>query len=141
SQTCTIAHGDGTVGGDDVTSIAVTCTTNHYTINGAVTGLAGTGLVLQQSGANDKPLSADGAFAFTAPVASGTTYDVTVRAQPTNPSQTCVLSNASGMVGAADVTGVSVTCTTDTFSIGGNVSGLSGTGLVLQNHGGDDLPL
>jgi 6-phosphogluconolactonase (cycloisomerase 2 family) len=34
---------------------------------------------------------------------------------------------------------VAVACTTTTFAVGGNVAGLSGTGLVLQNNGGDDV--
>jgi hypothetical protein len=32
-----------------------------------------------------------------------------------------------------------VTCTTSTFTVGGTVSGLTGTGLLLRNNGGDDL--
>src|SRR5205814_923791 len=39
----------------------------------------------------------------------------------------------------ANVTNVTVTCTTNTHTIGGTVGGLSGTGLVLQNNGGDNL--
>ena len=43
-------------------------------------------------------------------------------------------------MGSANVTSVAVTCTTNvtSFSVGGSVSGLSGT-VVLQDNGGDDL--
>ena len=60
----------------------------------------------------------------------------------TNPAgQTCSVANGSGTVGSAGVTNVAVTCTANaagTYSIGGTVSGLSGT-VVLQDNGGDDL--
>ena len=42
-------------------------------------------------------------------------------------------------MGSANVTNVAVTCTTNpTYSVGGRVSGLSGT-VVLQDNGGDNL--
>ena len=39
------------------------------------------------------------------------------------------------------VSDVQVDCSTDSFSIGGTISGLAGTGLVLRNNGGDDLTI
>ena len=59
----------------------------------------------------------------------------------TNPSgQTCTVSNGSGTMASANITNVAVSCTGSlaTFSVGGTVSGLSGT-VVLQNNGGNDL--
>ena len=58
----------------------------------------------------------------------------------TNPSgQTCTVSNGSGTVAAANVTNVAVSCAAAaSFSVGGAVSGLSGT-VVLQDNGGDNL--
>ena len=58
----------------------------------------------------------------------------------TNPSgQTCTVSGGSGTVGSANVTSVAVSCASvATYSVGGSVSGLSGT-VVLQDNGGDDL--
>ena len=53
-----------------------------YTIGGTVSGLAGTGLVLQDNGGNNLALSANGAFTFGNSVSSGTTYAVTVLTQP-----------------------------------------------------------
>ena len=40
--------------------------------------------------------------------------------------------------GTTDITEVEVNCTTNAYAVGGTVSGLSGSGLVLQNNGGDD---
>ena len=65
------------VAGGPVT-LAVNCVTNTYTVSGTVTGLNGTGLVLRNNGGDNKSISANGAFTFATPVASGATYAVTV---------------------------------------------------------------
>jgi hypothetical protein len=85
--------------------------TATYTIGGDVSGLAGSGLVLQQSGGDDLSISADGGFTFATPVIDGGNYAVTVSAQPTD--QTCVVTNGSGTVEGADVEDVVVACTSD----------------------------
>ena len=62
---------------------------------------------------------------------------MTVKTNP--PGQTCTVSNGSGTVSGGNVTNVAVNCaTTPTYSVGGNLTGLSGT-VVLQDNGGDDL--
>ena len=66
-------------------------------------------------------------------------YVVTVAAQPTGPSQTCTVTGGSGNIAGANVSNVTVACATETYTVGGSVSGLVGIGLVLQNNGGDDL--
>jgi len=142
SQTCVVAMGSGTVTNANITNVAITCTTNHYFIGGTVTGLAGSGLVLQDNSGDDLAIAADGSFQFATPVLSGQTYDVTVSAQPSGPTQTCVVVGGTGTVGGADVTSVAVNCTTNKYTIGGTLSGLSGaTGLVIENNLGDDLML
>ena len=136
-QTCTVSNGSGTIGSANVTNVAVTCTTTPtYSVGGSVSGLTGT-VVLQDNGGDDLSVSANGPFTFATKLASGAAYAVTVK---TNPSgQTCSVSNGSGTIGSANVTNVAVTCTTTpTYSVGGSVSGLSGT-VVLQDNGGDDL--
>jgi hypothetical protein len=72
---------------------------------------------------------------------TGTSYVVSVNAQPSNPTQTCTVTNGSGSISSSNVTNVSVTCTTNGYSIRGSTSGLKGSGLVLQNNGGDDLTI
>jgi len=44
-------------------------------------------------------------------------------------------------VNGANVTNVLVTCARSSYSVGGTVSGLSGSGLVLRNNGGDPLSI
>ncbi len=111
-----------------------------YSIAGSVSGVAGSGLVLQNNAANNIAISQGGSFAFTTPVTSGATYKVTVLTQPSNPPQTCVVTNGTGTA-KANVSNVEVTCTTITFTIGGAVQGLAGTGLVLQDNGVDSLSI
>jgi hypothetical protein len=109
---------------------------NPYGVSGSVTGLAGSGLVLRDNGTDDLSISADGPFTFATRLATSVSYSVSVYAQPTNPSQTCVVTNGVG--GWSSSTTPTVTCTTDLHTIGGVVTGLTGTGLVLRNNGGDD---
>ncbi len=104
-----------------------------YTVGGTVSGLNGS-VVLANNGGNALSVNANGAFAFTTALAAGAAYSVTVTAQPVG--QTCTVSSASGTVAAANVTTVVVTCTNNTYTIGGTVSGLSGS-VVLANNGGD----
>ena len=76
------------------------------------------------------------------PLAGGTPYSVTVLTQPAG--QTCSVSNGSGTIGTANVTSVSVSCAAlpaTTYTLGGNLSGLSSGSLVLQNNGGSNLSL
>ena len=134
-QTCTVANGTGTIGTANVTNVTVTCTTNTYTIGGTITGLKGN-VILQNNGGNNLSLNADGSFTFTTPVPYGGTYNVTVLTQPNG--QTCTVANGSGVVGTANVTDVVVTCE-DKHTIGGTAAGLSGSPVVLQNNGGDNL--
>lgn len=138
SQTCTVTNGTGTVVASNITSVNVTCVTNQFTIRGTVSGLAGNGLVLQNNNTNNRAITGNGPFAFTAMVTSGNAYAVTVLTNPSGLSQTCTVANGSGVVGGADVTNVLVTCTTNTYPITVNVSGLEGSGLVVRDNGGDD---
>ena len=58
-----------------------------YTIGGTVTGLTGTGLVLQDDGGNNVTVSASAtSFTFNAPVLSNGAYSVTVLTQPAGES-------------------------------------------------------
>ena len=109
-----------------------------FSVGGSVTGLNGLA-VLQVNGGDDLTVSADGSFAFATPLASGTAYAVSVKTQPSSPAQTCVVAGGSGTVAGAAVTAPSVTCTTNTYAVGGSASGLAGSGLVLQLNGGGDL--
>jgi hypothetical protein len=116
--------------------------TGPFTIGGTVTGLTGTGLVLQDNGGDNLTVKASGTFTFATSIASGGAYVVTVATQPTNPAQSCAVTGGSGTA-TANVTTVAIACTTaaTNATIGVAVSGLTGSGLVLQDNGGDSLTI
>ena len=103
-------------------------------VGGSVTGLTGT-LVLRNNGADDLTLSANGSFIFATQLAQGTTYNVTVFTQPAG--QTCAVSNATGTIGAANITNANVTCVNN-FTLSGTATGLT-IAITLQNNGGSNL--
>ena len=108
-----------------------------YTVSATVVGLVGQGLTLDNaiSVAPDAVSVPD----VLGPLFPGQTYDVTVTAQPVNPSQTCVVSNGMGTITNANVTNVEITCTTNAYTVGGRVTGLIGSGLVLLDNASDPL--
>ena len=79
-----------------------------YTVGGSVSGLAGSALILQNNGGNNLSVSANGAFSFTSPVATGSNYAVTVLTQPAG--QTCTVSSGSGTMANAAISSISVAC-------------------------------
>jgi len=131
-------------GGSDNASTP-TPITPTFTISGTISGLNGSGLTLQNNAGDDLAISSNGAFSFATALTDGASYSVTVQSQPTGPAQTCTVSNGSGTVAGANVTNVAVSCVNDpplsSLTISGTVSGLSGSGLVLQNNLGDDLSI
>lgn len=112
-----------------------------YSVGGSVSGLAGTGLTLRNNGTNDLAVAANGNFSFPTSLASGSAYAVTVATQPTIPVQTCTVTNSSGTLAGANVTNIAIVCTTNSYSIGGSVSGLAGTGLALSLNGAAPLAI
>lgn len=113
--------------------------TPRYYVGGFVSGLAGTGLVLKNNGGDSLRVRADGQFTFSKPLAAGSQYVVAVKTQPINPAQACIVRFGSGTMPADNVMSVPVLCTTSTFTLGGTVTGLLGSGLVLSDSGNDDL--
>lgn len=136
TQVCTVTNGSGTVSAA-VTTVTVTCAAPSAIISVAVTGLTGSGLVLQDNANDSLTITANGTFPFKNPVTG--TYAVTVLTQPTSPSEICTVANGSGTATTNAVT-VNVSCALS-FTIGGVVNGLDGTGMVLQDNGGDNLTI
>lgn len=137
SQTCTVTSGSGTANAN-VTTVQVTCAAGGtVTIGGTVVALSGTGLVLQDNGGSNLTINQLGQFTFGPSLAAGSTYNVTILTQPSNPTQICTVANGSGTANA-NVGNIVVTCAAP-VSVGGTVSGLVGTGLVLQDNGSSNL--
>src|SRR5438309_7151134 len=113
-----------------------------YTIGGTITSLTGSGLVLRLNGGSNLPVNSNATtFTFVTQLASGAAYTVSAFTPPTNPSQTCTVTNGSGTVASANVTNISISCATNSFTVGGTVSALRGTSLVLRNNAGNDIAI
>jgi hypothetical protein len=146
SQTCTILAGtqSGAVTNAAITTIDVTCATNSFTLGGSVTGLNTSmgNIVKIKNGTDEIPVDANTTFTFATPILSGATFEVTVSADPLTPAQTCVVSGGKGTMGGSNITTVVVNCATNTYTIGGTVTGLaSGNTVVVQNNAGNATPL
>jgi hypothetical protein len=105
-----------------------------YTIGGTVSGLTGSGLVLQDNLGNNLSIISNGAFAFSGSLATNSPYSVTVLTPPSNPVQVCTVTNGGGTVAAANITTVVVGCVTVAYRLTVTDVG-TGSGTVVDNLG------
>ncbi|MBM9501842.1 hypothetical protein JWG44_16425 [Leptospira sp. 201903071] len=138
TQVCSVSNGTGTIVSANITNVLVTCSTSSFSVGGGISGLLGTGLKLRNNG-GDEIAPSGTSFVFPTSVASGAAYTVSVSAQPTAPAQTCSISNGSGSISSSNVTNVAINCSTNSYTVGGSVTGLTGSGLKLTNNGGDEI--
>jgi uncharacterized repeat protein (TIGR03803 family) len=133
--TCTPSNASATMPAGNVANVVISCSDQSYTVGGTISGLTSSGLVLVNG--SDTLAVKPGASSFTMPTAVAYTsaYTVTVQTQPTG--LTCSVSNGSGTMGSAAVTNIAVTCSANTYTVGGTISGLTASGLVLLDNGGD----
>jgi hypothetical protein len=78
-----------------------------YSVSGTVSGLIGS-VVLQNNGAYDLTVSANGNFTFAGLLSTGAAYNVTVLTQPSG--QACTVSSGSGLVASTNITNVAIMC-------------------------------
>ena len=106
-----------------------------YTVSLAAEQLKGSGLMLRNNGVDDLYLTKNQTYNFRTRLVNGEPYDVEVVTQPTNPSQTCTVTNGTGVISGRNVNLV-VSCTTNKYTVSGTVTGLVGE-VILRN---DILP-
>ena len=130
-MTCTVSAGSGAMPAANVGTVLVVCADQSFALGGTISGLNGTGLVLANG--TDQLAVAANASSFTLPlaVAFGSTYAVSVATQPAG--LTCTVSAGSGIMPATSVTSVQVVCSDQAYTLGGTVSGLTASGLVLTD--------
>jgi hypothetical protein len=115
-----------------------------FTVRGTITGLAYGGLELVNGSETIHPAAGATTFAFETELPYGATYDVKIPEEPLVPPNTvpvkknplhqdCKVSNGADTAGRLAAINVIVTCTTNTYSIGGIVTGLTTDGLVVIN--------
>jgi hypothetical protein len=108
-----------------------------YSVSGVVNGLAnGEVVVLQNNRTDDLTTIGSGVssdpFEFSTLLSTGESYDITVLTEPF--TKHCIVGANSGTVSSTNISNVLVTCSAVvTFTTGGNVTNLLGTGLVLKN--------
>lgn len=126
--TATISASSGF--GTGIVTGSTTLTVADYTVGGAVTSLpAGGSVVLQNNGTDTITLTANSSFVFATPLATGSTYNVTVLTQPAAPAHPCTVVGGSGTITNAYITSVQVVCgaVVTTFA-GGTYGSANGTG-------------
>ena len=128
---CLVSDGAGMMPAAAVTAVSVACSRDMYPVGGTVSGLSAAGLVLTD-GRDQFPVAAGATQFSTMLWPTGAHYAIAVGTQPTG--LTCALSNGSGTVADAPVANLVVTCAASGFTVGGSVSGVSTTGLVLTNN-------
>ncbi len=116
---------------------------SSFSVGGTVSGVIGPGLVLQLNGNDDMAVDLNRDFTFPVKLSQGSAYQVTVKSN--SAGQSCrIAANGTGKVEGV-VSNVQVNCTTpvpvggNAFRIGGTISGLTGTGLILNNGMYDNL--
>ena len=102
-------------------------------LGGTITGLSKDGLVLQNNGGTPLAVAAGSqVFSFPDLLSNDQDFNVTIQSAPA--SAVCTIANGKGKTGAFNVTSVVVTCITNSYALGGTISGLGdATGLVLVN--------
>jgi uncharacterized repeat protein (TIGR03803 family) len=137
--TCTASNASATMPASNVASVVISCSDQSYTVGGTISGLASSGMVLVNG--SDTLAVKPGASSFTMPTAVAYTsaYAVTVQTQPSG--LTCSVSKGAGTMGSAVVANIAVTCSANSYTVGGTISGLTASGLVLLDNGGDATTL
>ena len=146
SLLCTVANEAGEIDFSDITNIQITCNTSRVvtargSIGGTVSGLQqGSPLVIKNNDNTRITITQNGRFIF--PIAMNTNnYYISITQQPTNPNQTCTIENGSGIISSSDITNIEITCVTNTYQVGGTVSGFRNDSLIIKNNGGDALTI
>jgi hypothetical protein len=140
-QTCSVSNGTGTARAD-VNNVSVSCLDNvaapeARVVSGTVAGLApGQTLVLQLSAngqVQEATVNADGSFQF--PQALTGPFSITVKTPPAG--QGCSVAHSQGTAGDGVAISVSCTAASQSFTLGGQLSG-NVNAVVLRNTANGD---
>ncbi len=103
-----------------------------FPINGTVSGLKYTGLVLNTNGMDLAVAPPATTFTFPNTLSYGDAFLVTVKSPPLH--QTCtIFSGGNDAAGHTTAINVDLRCSVNTVALGGTISGLTSTGLILTN--------
>jgi hypothetical protein len=103
-----------------------------FPINGTVTNLVYSGLVLTTNGMDLAVAPGATSFSFPNSLSYGDAFNVTPKSQPLH--QTCgISSGGNDSAGHTAAINVVVACSVNSAALGGTISGLTSAGLVLTN--------
>lgn len=103
----------------------------EFTVAGTLSGLFNDGLVLANGSDTVSPKANATTFAFAGSISYGTPYEVTIKTQPRH--ETCTVLNGKDTAGRFASINVQVSCTRNSYSLGGTVSGLTQGTLEITN--------
>jgi alpha-tubulin suppressor-like RCC1 family protein len=151
NQTCTVnpALASGTIATTLVTGVSVTCVNNTaptgaYFVGGTISGLPNNliGTVYLHDDNETISITSNGNFKFPSSFSDGDMYTVQVQSTPSGISCNPDLATSSGTIQGSNVNNVVINCSgveATTYTVGGNVSHLLGTGLTLINSAAHTL--
>ncbi|MGE8721265.1 LamG-like jellyroll fold domain-containing protein [Leptospira terpstrae] len=129
-QKCIVSSGSGTVLSGNIEGIQIVCGDALYLIYGTATGLLGNGLQIQNvTGAGTDVINVNSTSFSLPPIPAGETYNFSIISQPTSPSQTCSITSpgiTTGIMAAAHLP-ATINCTTNSFAVNAQVTGILGT--------------
>lgn len=100
-------------------------------VSGSILGLNRAGLILTSNGEELTVADSAGSFAFTKLLSPDTEFFVEVKKSPDG--QKCTPSSNKNKINYYTYSTTIISCTTDSYALGGSVSGLTGSGLTLAN--------
>jgi hypothetical protein len=95
----------------------------QFTVQGSVTNLNNSGLVLANGGSTVTVAAGATTFAFPQQIDYGTQYNITVQTNPAH--MTCSVGNGSGSAGHTVTIQAVVACTQNSYTLGGQFTGLT----------------
>ena len=106
--------------------------TTTVSLGGFVTGLITSGLVIKNLDGQTLAIPANASsYEFPGKIDDAGKYLVEIQTQP--PRLTCYVSGGTGIATGIKIASANVFCSVNTYSLGGNVTGLTGANLQLSN--------
>lgn len=102
-----------------------------YDVSGTISGLNNEGLILANGGESLPIAAGKTSFTFAKRIDYGTEYNITFKQQPAH--MTCGISGGSGSAGHYINISAAVSCSQNTYSVSGTISGLTVDDLELIN--------
>ncbi len=127
-------------GGGDASTTSPPPPPPTFAVGGTVSGLIGVAVVQNNLG-DDLTISANGNFAFATALANGVGLQHHREDAAVEPDADLRRRQRRGIGRRRRGDDATVTCTTNTYGVNGTITGLAGSGLVVQDNGGDDIVL